>query len=81
MVQYLLKRAGDLKIGVVNSDLLKALEVADSTHITTLFGMDLQLPLSIALPPEMQEQDVCMRVVVERAVECGSRLSLFAEKG
>ena len=43
--------------------------------------MDLQLPLSLAMPSEMQNEAVCMRVCKARAQQCGERLALFAAAG
>lgn len=81
MVKYLLQRAADLKIGVLTGDVLKQLEIHSTLNIPQLFSMDLQLPLSLAMPSEMQNEAVCMRVCKARGQGCGDRLSLFANAG
>lgn len=81
MTRFLLKRASDLQVPVVTRDLLASLEKREASNIPTLFSFDLQLPLSISVPADMNDEEVAMRTLVARSVAMGNRLKSFSTNG
>jgi hypothetical protein len=80
-LRFLLRRGQDLNLQVVTKDLISNLEKTDTSLAPSLFGFDLQLPLTVKIPSDMQDEEICMRVVLVRASDCVDRQAHFCAKG
>lgn len=78
---FLLAEAARTKCAVVTKDLLSKIAEDDPDNIAALFSYVVQLPGSLAMPPQCSHSTVCSKAMVARASQVGNRLTQFATAG